>query len=137
MPRPRTSEERARFFDLSRPPMLRLCAHLADDGWWLSITEFHGIVEGWSQIMSEEDLPQSVTFADGTPIPAEYVTQIQERGLACAVDVNWQVSDLLLIDNVLVGHGRRPFRRACWVCSAKRDCRTTPTTVTAAASRTT
>ncbi|MFD9887229.1 amino acid adenylation domain-containing protein [Streptomyces alboflavus] len=40
--------ERARFFDLSEPPMMRLTAHVSDDGWWLSITEFHAIVEGWS-----------------------------------------------------------------------------------------
>jgi hypothetical protein len=59
--------------------------------------------------MAEEEMPQSVTFADGTPIPAEYIARIQERGLASAVDVDWRAGDLLLIDNVLVGHGRRPF----------------------------
>ncbi|UQT55742.1 amino acid adenylation domain-containing protein [Streptomyces durmitorensis] len=40
--------ERAHFFDLAEPPMMRLTAHVSDDGWWLSITEFHAIVEGWS-----------------------------------------------------------------------------------------
>lgn len=62
-----------------------------------------------AQIMAEEEMPQSVTFADGTPIPAEYIEQIQERGLSSAVDVDWRAGDLLLIDNVSVGHGRRPF----------------------------
>lgn len=60
-------------------------------------------------IMDEADLPQSVTYADGSPIPAEYITQIRDRGLASAVDVDQRQGDLLLIDNVLVGHGRRPF----------------------------
>ncbi len=60
-------------------------------------------------IMAEEDMPQSVVFADGSPIPAEYVHQVRERGLAEAVDVGWEAGDLMLIDNVLVGHGRRPF----------------------------
>ncbi|MEV4701990.1 amino acid adenylation domain-containing protein [Actinoplanes sp. NPDC049316] len=41
-------EDRARVFDLTAPPMLRLTAHRTDDGWWLSASEFHGIVEGWS-----------------------------------------------------------------------------------------
>ena len=62
-----------------------------------------------AQIMPEEDLPQSVTFADGSPIPAGYVTQIRDRGLSEAVNVDWRTGDLLLIDNVAVGHGRRSF----------------------------
>jgi alpha-ketoglutarate-dependent taurine dioxygenase len=59
--------------------------------------------------LPEDELPQSVTFADGSPIPAEYVTQVRDRGLALAVDVDWQEGDLLVIDNVLVAHGRRPY----------------------------
>ncbi|MGW7363957.1 amino acid adenylation domain-containing protein [Streptomyces sp. NPDC054841] len=41
-------EDRARVFDLTEPPMLRLTVHRTDDGWWLSASEFHGILEGWS-----------------------------------------------------------------------------------------
>jgi TfdA family taurine catabolism dioxygenase TauD len=62
-----------------------------------------------ASILPEEDMPQSVVFADGSPIPAEYVTQIRDRGLSEAVDVPWRAGDLMVIDNVLVGHGRRPF----------------------------
>ena len=62
-----------------------------------------------AQIMPEEDLPQSVSFADGSPIPADYAVQVRDRGLENAVDVDWRVGDVLLFDNVLVGHGRRPF----------------------------
>ncbi|RSN29150.1 hypothetical protein DMC61_21865 [Amycolatopsis sp. WAC 04169] len=62
-----------------------------------------------AQIMPPEELPQSVTFADGEPIPDEYVFQVRDRALQAAVDVDWRPGDLLLIDNVLVGHGRRPY----------------------------
>jgi Taurine catabolism dioxygenase TauD, TfdA family len=62
-----------------------------------------------AQILSEDELPQSVTFADGSPIPADYVLQVRDRGLDAAVDVDWRPGDLLLIDNVLVAHGRRPY----------------------------
>ncbi|MDQ1026932.1 amino acid adenylation domain-containing protein [Streptomyces umbrinus] len=41
-------EDRARRFDLAVPPLLRLTVHRTDDGWWLSASEFHGILEGWS-----------------------------------------------------------------------------------------
>ncbi|GAA4958366.1 non-ribosomal peptide synthetase [Actinoplanes utahensis] len=41
--------ERAELFDLSRPPLMRMHIHLCDDeSWWLSITECHPILEGWS-----------------------------------------------------------------------------------------
>ncbi|MFJ9178097.1 TauD/TfdA family dioxygenase [Streptomyces sp. NPDC102360] len=62
-----------------------------------------------AQILPEDELPQTVTFADGSPIPQEYVLQIRDRGLEAAVDVDWRRGDLLLIDNVLLAHGRRPF----------------------------
>ncbi|MEU3528578.1 TauD/TfdA family dioxygenase [Streptomyces sp. NPDC038707] len=60
-------------------------------------------------ILSADELPQSVTFADGGEIPAEYVVQIRDRGLESAVNVDWRTGDLMLIDNVLLAHGRRSF----------------------------
>jgi alpha-ketoglutarate-dependent taurine dioxygenase len=60
-------------------------------------------------ILEPDEFPQFVTFADGTPIPDAYIEHIQDRGLSNAVDVDWRTGDVLLIDNVLVAHGRRPF----------------------------
>ncbi len=60
-------------------------------------------------ILTPEEFPQYVTFADGSPIPDAYAEQIRDRGLECAVDVDWRSGDVLLIDNVLTAHGRRPF----------------------------
>lgn len=62
-----------------------------------------------ARLLPRDELPQYVTFADGGPIPAGHVLQVRDRGLDTAVDVDWACGDLLLIDNVLVGHGRRPF----------------------------
>ena len=56
-----------------------------------------------------DEFPQYVTFADGSAIPDAYIEQILHRGLENAVDVDWRTGDVLLIDNVLTGHGRRPF----------------------------
>lgn len=60
-------------------------------------------------ILPPEEFPQYVTFADGTAIPDEYIVQIRDRGLEHAVDCNWRTGDVMVIDNVLTGHGRRPF----------------------------
>ncbi|HEX6355317.1 TauD/TfdA family dioxygenase [Actinophytocola sp.] len=76
---------------------------------WHAATLGDETAKALAAIMPAEDMPQSVTFADGSPIPAEYVTQVRDRGLAEAVDRDWATGDLMLIDNVLVGHGRRPF----------------------------
>ncbi len=62
-----------------------------------------------ARLLPPEELPQSVTFADGSPIPDAHVLQIRDRGLAAAVDVPWHEGDLLLVDNVLAAHGRRPY----------------------------
>ncbi|MFD0744469.1 amino acid adenylation domain-containing protein [Phytohabitans flavus] len=40
--------ERAQLFDLSQPPLVRFHAHACDDGWWLTLTECHAVLEGWS-----------------------------------------------------------------------------------------
>ncbi|MFF4404870.1 amino acid adenylation domain-containing protein [Streptomyces sp. NPDC001404] len=44
-----TVRERADVFDLSVPGLMRFFAHLTDDGegWWISVTECHPILEGW------------------------------------------------------------------------------------------
>ncbi|MCY0941350.1 non-ribosomal peptide synthetase [Streptomyces antarcticus] len=42
------ARERADVFDVTRAPMLRVRAHLADDGWWLTMVRCHAITEGWS-----------------------------------------------------------------------------------------
>jgi alpha-ketoglutarate-dependent taurine dioxygenase len=54
-------------------------------------------------------LPQSVNFADGSPIPEDFIRHIKETGLSLSCETDWQVGDVLLIDNVAVAHGRRPF----------------------------
>jgi alpha-ketoglutarate-dependent taurine dioxygenase len=74
-----------------------------------------------AQILPEEELPQSVRFADGSPIPAEYVVQVRERGLEAAQDVDWAAGDLMVIDNVAVGHGRRSFTGSRRVLVAMSD----------------
>ncbi|MFC8361396.1 amino acid adenylation domain-containing protein [Streptomyces griseorubiginosus] len=44
-----TADERAELFDLTAAPLLRLGAHVESDGaWWLSVTQCHVILDGWS-----------------------------------------------------------------------------------------
>ncbi|MFE7524145.1 amino acid adenylation domain-containing protein [Kitasatospora sp. NPDC057542] len=44
-----SARERARLFDLGTPSLMRFFAHVTGDGgWWLSVTECHPLLEGWS-----------------------------------------------------------------------------------------
>ncbi|GLV75844.1 non-ribosomal peptide synthetase [Streptomyces hygroscopicus] len=41
--------DRRELFDISVAPLMRMAVHIVDDeSWWLSITECHPIIEGWS-----------------------------------------------------------------------------------------
>ncbi|MBT2209343.1 MULTISPECIES: TauD/TfdA family dioxygenase [Actinomadura] len=86
-----------------------------DEVWFNQADQFHPAALGdetaaeLAEILPPEELPQSVTYADGTPIPAEHVIHVRDVALDVAVDVDWVAGDLMIIDNVAVGHGRRPF----------------------------
>ncbi|MEU9782988.1 amino acid adenylation domain-containing protein [Streptomyces phaeochromogenes] len=62
------AEQRARPFDLSTPSLMRFGVHLTGDGgWWLSVTECHPILEGWSHhSLLMEVLTCYRQYADGT-----------------------------------------------------------------------
>jgi alpha-ketoglutarate-dependent taurine dioxygenase len=97
-----------------RPSTLRH-PETGQEVWFNQADQWHAAALGdetakaLAAILPVSEQPQSVAFADGSPIPDAYVLQIRDRGLDHAVDVDWQTGDLLLIDNLAVGHGRRPF----------------------------
>jgi amino acid adenylation domain-containing protein len=73
--------------------------------------------------LDRSSLPRDATLGDGTPISEIDVAAIQAAYRAETVRFDWQSGDLLLIDNLLVAHGRDPFRgeRLNWVamCGAQ------------------
>ena len=60
-------------------------------------------------MMTPDELPQNATFADGSPIPDEYVLHIRDVGWKLAYDMDWRTGDVLLVENVLTSHARRPY----------------------------
>jgi alpha-ketoglutarate-dependent taurine dioxygenase len=61
------------------------------------------------QLFSEEDMPRNVYFGDGTVIPDTTVDRISEVFERLCVELPWEKSDLIALDNMFVQHARRPF----------------------------
>ncbi len=56
-----------------------------------------------------EDLPRNTYYGDGAPIEEQVLDTIRGVMDETAVRFPWQQNDLLMLDNMLVAHGRGPF----------------------------
>ena len=84
--------------------------------WFNQIDQFHPShldQELYETLMmlyeNEEDLPTYVTYGNGEKVPLSLVEEILKVSMDVAVANPWQQGDFVLVDNVLVSHGRKPF----------------------------
>ena len=61
------------------------------------------------EVFQEEDLPYNTYYGDGSRIDDTVVEQIRKAYEDEKVVFSWMKGDLLLLDNMLVAHGRNPF----------------------------
>ena len=59
--------------------------------------------------MAVEDFPRHAFYGDGSPIEDSVIAEICEAYKQASVNFTWQKGDLLLLENMLVAHGRAPF----------------------------
>jgi alpha-ketoglutarate-dependent taurine dioxygenase len=57
----------------------------------------------------EQDLPRNAYYGDGSPIEEHVLGEIREAYRQEAVAFPWEKGDVLMLDNMLTAHGRRPF----------------------------
>lgn len=65
--------------------------------------------ESLLELFKEEDLPSNAYFGDGSRIDDGIIQEIRDCYQSVAVTFPWQANDLLMLENMLVAHGRRPF----------------------------
>lgn len=65
--------------------------------------------EAMLTIFAEDDLPRNVYYADGSPIDAADLDLICEAYEHEKVVFPWETGDVLLLDNMLTAHARKPF----------------------------
>lgn len=56
-----------------------------------------------------DQFPRTVFFGDGSPIPTEWVRTIDRVLSECSVRIQTQTHDVLLVNNLLLAHGRLPY----------------------------
>jgi len=59
--------------------------------------------------LTADELPFNTLFGDGTPIDPSLMEEIREAYREATVSFPWQTGDVLMLDNMLVAHGREPF----------------------------
>ncbi|MCX5380995.1 TauD/TfdA family dioxygenase [Streptomyces sp. NBC_00091] len=85
------------------------------EAWFNQAHLFHSsalepeVREALLEMYGEQDLPRNAYFADGTPIPDADLAAVRAAYDEAAFAFPWQEGDLLILDNLLVAHGREPF----------------------------
>jgi alpha-ketoglutarate-dependent taurine dioxygenase len=95
--------------------------------WFNHATFFHvstlepSMRETLLQGLEEEDLPNNTYYGDGSPIEISVLEEIREAYRRETVCFAWQEGDILMLDNMLVAHGRNPYvgRRRILVAMAE------------------
>jgi alpha-ketoglutarate-dependent taurine dioxygenase len=77
-----------------------------------------GVREMFLSEFAPEELPYNTYYGDGSPIPDEVVEQLRRAYDEETVAFPWQAGDLLMMDNMLVAHGRQPFQGARKILAA-------------------
>jgi alpha-ketoglutarate-dependent taurine dioxygenase len=65
-----------------------------------------------SASLSEEDLPNNTYYGDGSPIEPEVLDHLRDVYREKTVSFPWHRGDILMLDNMLVAHGRSPYQGA-------------------------
>jgi alpha-ketoglutarate-dependent taurine dioxygenase len=67
------------------------------------------LAEELLSIFNEEELPRNAYYGDGSPIEIEVLDEIRRIYREAEVVFRWQRGDILMVDNMLVAHGRMPY----------------------------
>lgn len=83
--------------------------------WFNHVAFFHvstleaSVCDGLLATMAEEDLPANTYYGDGSAIETDVLDEIRDAYQRAIVSFTWRRGDILLLDNMLMAHSRRPY----------------------------
>lgn len=79
-----------------------------DDGRQVFFNQLIAGFRGWKD--TRNDPAKAITFGDAAPLDTDAVKKLCDMADELTFDIPWEKGDVVLVDNYLVMHGRRPFR---------------------------
>ncbi|MEM9290623.1 MAG: TauD/TfdA family dioxygenase [Acidobacteriota bacterium] len=92
--------------------------------WFNHATFFHpstlpeAVREGLLELFPEDELPNHTAYGDGSPIEAETLEALRTAYHQETISFPWRKGDVLMLDNMLVAHGREPFEGSRQILTA-------------------
>jgi alpha-ketoglutarate-dependent taurine dioxygenase len=83
--------------------------------WFNQATSFHtstlepAVREALLEQVKEEDVPKNAYYGDGSVIEDSILEALREAYREETLVFPWQTGDVLMLDNMLMAHGRRPY----------------------------
>jgi alpha-ketoglutarate-dependent taurine dioxygenase len=62
------------------------------------------------EVVDADDLPRNAYYGDGSAIEADALAEVRALFAELKFAFPWQRGDVIMVDNMLVAHGRAPFR---------------------------
>lgn len=78
------------------------------DGRRVFFNQLIAAFKGWKT--EDEGRNKAITFGDGSAIDGSDMLRVADSAEALTFDMRWETGDVVLVDNFLVMHGRRPFK---------------------------
>jgi alpha-ketoglutarate-dependent taurine dioxygenase len=94
---------------VARHPITREWVWFNHVAFWHLSSLAPAVRESMLEVFSERDVPYNVFYGDGTPIENSVIENITDAYNQETVAFLWQEGDVLMLDNMLVAHGRNPF----------------------------
>jgi alpha-ketoglutarate-dependent taurine dioxygenase len=91
---------------------------IGEDLWFNQAHLFHASAlapeerEALIDAVGEDELPRNVAFGDGGAIPDEDLAEVRRALEGEKTAFAWREGDVMMLDNMLVMHGREPYRGA-------------------------